>query len=112
MRLTIGGVLLTLAFLGCGGDDANEPEPPIEVAGSWSGRTEPLGGEEVIFAFSFSEAAGVVQGSGVLGGGDVLESIDIEGTYEEPEVALTISAEGLSRLALSVPYPIAAWKGT
>ncbi len=73
----IGGVLLTLALLGCGGDDSNEPEPPIEVAGSWSGRTEPAAGEKVIFAFSLSEAAGAEQGSGVLGGGDVLESIDI-----------------------------------
>ena len=92
MQRALGSVLLTLALGGCGGDDANEPVP-VEVAGTWSG-SSGSGAEEATIAFTLSEAAGVVQGSGLLSSGENFVNIDVEGTYEEPEVALTMTADG------------------
>lgn len=83
---------------GCGGgSDATtppDPPPPIKVDGTWTGRLTSSRGADATIAVSLSEAAGVVQGSGVLGGGETLVALDVEGTYREPEVSLTFSARG------------------
>lgn len=99
MRLAIGGVLLTFALLGCGGD-SNEPEEPFpDVEGVYSveGTFDDLPASQASFEGTL-ELTQASRQSGTLGGSlAVLATLgdDIVNVADEALSSATVSPSGV-----------------
>jgi hypothetical protein len=84
--------LLIALLTACGSDGPAAPAAPepINVSGQWSG---PMGGG-VTLLLTLSQAGSSVSGSGNMSGPGGAIAMSASGTYVEPNLSLTLSAQG------------------
>lgn len=97
MPLLLGGVLLTLALVGCGEDGGNQPGVS-EAEGSWVG-TITGDAQEGILEWTLQDTDGSISGSGTVSTASDAVALTIEGTFSPPTLTLTISPEGVENFS-------------
>lgn len=84
----------------------------LKVAGSWSGPIREQGATVARLDLTLDEANGTVTGDGTLGdaGGGI--AVTASGTYDGPNLSLTLSSEGLEGVELTAVVGKADLRGT
>jgi hypothetical protein len=88
MRRIVLTAMVVLA-LGCGGDGGAEPEHP-EAEGQWSG-TINTGSGSGLLELTLDDAGGSITGNGTLTVPDDVLGISVSGSYDPPNISLTMS---------------------
>jgi hypothetical protein len=109
VRLAFGGVLLTLALLGCGGDGGTEPGNS-EAEGTWAG-TITGGAQEGALEWTLQETGGDISGNGSFSTTTDAAALTIEGTYSAPNLTLTIHSQMFNDFSFSGTVGEASMKG-
>ena len=91
--------LATVGTLACGGDDGGPT--PVEAEGSWQGSTTSQSGQQSTLSFTITETDGTVSGSGNLAAPSESVALSASGTYTEPSLSITFTAQVFNPLNLS-----------
>src|SRR5688572_2621065 len=95
-------LLLTAAVmlaLGCGGDGGTEPDHPA-AEGNWSGTVNTGSGTGVL-ELALDDADGDITGGGTLTVPSGVLGISVSGSYDPPNISLTMSIPGYQPVDLT-----------
>jgi hypothetical protein len=105
MRLAAAGVLA------CGGD-SNKPTP-IEAEGAWSGQVHDNDGSVLgTLSMTLTETSGTVTGNGNISSPTLAEAINVNGTYTEPNLSVSLTSECCNPINLSATVGETTMTGT
>jgi hypothetical protein len=84
----------------------------LRVAGSWTGPIREQGNTVARLDLALNEANGAVTGAGTLGDGAGSIAVMASGTYDGPNLSLTLSSGGLESVDLNAVVSKAEMRGT
>jgi hypothetical protein len=84
----------------------------LKVADSWTGPIREQGVTVARLDLALNEANGTVTGEGTLGDAGGAIAVTASGTYEAPNLSLTLSSEGLESVNLTAVVSKADMRGT
>jgi hypothetical protein len=105
-------LLLALALLSAACSDSSSGPDPVEIEGSWQGTFQVPSGGAGSLTMTLQESGGQVNGNGSITGPTGSLAITISGTFQRPNAALAIAAQGFNDLSLTAVVGEETMSGT
>jgi hypothetical protein len=99
---------LVIAFGACGG--STEPKP-LTVAGTWHGQSN-TGSTPFTATLTLAQTGTVVTGNGNLSSAGFSAALTVSGTFVEPNLSVTIVAQGYQNMNFTAPLTGESMIGT